>query len=132
MFKWLASRTSGNRTTVESSEPAGPEAEESVQSDAKIALGKHTLFYEWATEMYGEVEGVKFLIAMQVAQRFNRLLYTDGNFADARKALLQIAKGLADEVDIPATPIDQPPNSMRYRAYLARWQTAYAVQGVRK
>jgi hypothetical protein len=117
MFKWLTSRTER--------QSSGTQPLDSTRDAASPSDVKDHLFYEWATETYGEDEGATLFRACLEAQRFTRMLYSHGSFPDARDALLRIAMAFPNAATMPASTNDQPPDSLRYRSYLMRWCMTY-------
>jgi hypothetical protein len=61
-------------------------------------------FYAWATDEFGEVEGVKLFRALLAVQSIHRSVFIHGDFISARIRMLDIAMLFPDVGQLPAFP----------------------------
>lgn len=87
---------------------------------------KDQLFFWWATDNFGEVEGRRLYKGVLEAERIMRSIQTHGDFVTARQSLLNIAMLFPDASTLPCAPPESVEETQSIRDWRELMNAQYA------
>lgn len=125
VFGWLSTSKSHTEPAI-SPKIADPlPLKKTTQGDTPDKI-KEQLFFEWATENFGDEEAGLLYGAHLNIQRFNRQMSLHGDFEGARQSLLNIAIIFPNVGAMSVGPFPPPdPVTRKYSQWFDRWCVAY-------